>query len=153
MQFIDIFRLKDQAHWIEKIAQGDWGAATFLAKLLSEGNFHAVLGDGTVYLLTKEDEIVSFVTLTHQDCINDKTLFPWLGFFYTFPQYRGHRYGGKLLDYAVAQAGAQGYGQVWLATDHVGLYEKYGFTYRFDRVDVYGENSRIYTRATDGKTP
>jgi GNAT superfamily N-acetyltransferase len=110
-----------------------------------------VLGEGTVYLLTEGDEIVSFVTLTHQDCIDDKTLFPWLGFFYTFPQYRGHRYGGKLLDYAVGQARKRGYGQVWLATDHVELYEKYGFIYQFDRVDVYGDNSRIYTRITEAE--
>lgn len=150
MQVIDIFQSEQRMEWIAKIAQGDWRAAKFLAELLKESRFHSVLGDGTVYLLVDQKKIVSFVTLTNQDCIDDPTLSPWLGFFYTFPAYRGHRYGGRLLDYASAEAGKKGAKQVYLATDHMGLYEKYGFTYLENRIDVYGEDSRIYVKNLGG---
>lgn len=146
MRIIDFFSCEDQTVWIEKIRLGNWGAARFLAKLLEEGTFHSTLGAGTVYLLADEDRLVSFVTLTRQDCIADESLYPWLGFFYTFPEYRGNRHGGKLLEYAAGEAGKQGYEKVYLATDHMGLYEKYGFSYWENRVDVYGEDSRIYIR-------
>lgn len=146
MEIIDFFRSSDQNALITRIEEASWAAAKLLAKLLREGTFHATLGDGTVYLLMDGEEIVSFVTLTRKDCIADESLYPWLGFFFTFPQYRDHRHGGKLLSYAAQQAKEKGSNRVWLATDHVGLYEKYGFTYVENRMDVYGENSRIYTK-------
>jgi len=39
--------------------------------------------------------------------------------------------------------------RVYLATDHIGLYEKYGFEYFENRVSVYGEDSRVYVREAD----
>ena len=148
MQIVDYFAAEQPATLIDQIEAGQWGAAKFLAKLLREGSFRQAVGAGTVYLLMDGEQLVSFVTLTHQDCVRDEALYPWLGFFYTFPAYRGHRYGGQLLDHAVAQAAKQGHSRVYLATDHVGLYEKYGFTYWQDRLDIYGDNSRIYIKAT-----
>ena len=146
MNVIDFYESVDQQALIEKIEQGEWSAAKFLAKLLRQGTFQQAVGGGTVYLLMDKEKIVSFVTLTQQDCVADKTLYPWLGFFYTFPDYRGHRYGGALLDYAAKEAKRQGHKQVYLATDHVDLYEKYGFTYLENRMDIYGEDSRIYLK-------
>lgn len=146
MNVINFYESNDQQALIEKIGEGDWRAAKFLAKLLREGTFQQAVGGGTVYLLMDGENIVSFVTLTRQDCVADETLYPWLGFFYTFPQYRGHRYGGQLLAYAAEEVKKRGCKQVYLATDHVGLYEKYGFTYVENRMDIYGENSRIYVK-------
>lgn len=146
MQFVDYFESNDRQRLAGLIEEADWGAAKLLAKLLREDSFHATLGDGTLYLLMDGDAIVSFVTLTRQDCVADASLYPWLGFFYTFPAYRGCRHGGKLLSYAARQAKEKGFDRVWLATDHVGLYEKYGFTYVKNRIDIYGEDSRIYTK-------
>jgi len=146
MKIVDFFKTEQQDILIAKIAEGEWRAAKFLAKLLRESTFQKTLGGGTVYLLMEGENIVSFVTLTQQDCITDETLYPWLGFFFTFPEYRGNRYGGKLLAYAAEEARKQGYQKVYLATDHIGLYEKYGFTYLENRIDVYGEDSRIYAK-------
>lgn len=146
MHVLNFYESEDQQALIGKIEQGDWRAAKYLAKLLRKGNFQQATGGGTVYLLMDGENIVSFVTLTRQDCIADETLYPWLGFFYTFPAYRGHRYGCRLLEYASQEAKKQGHKQVHLATDHVSLYEKYGFTYLENRIDIYGEDSRIYVK-------
>ena len=151
MRIVDYFACDNPTHWQIEIAQGDWRAAKFLADMLREDRFHTVMGEGTLYLLTEGDELISFVTLTHRDCIDDEKLYPWLGFFYTFPPHRGHRYGGQLLDFATDEAGKQGYHQVYIATDHLDLYEKHGFTYIENRMDVYGVDSRVYLRNTEEK--
>lgn len=151
MRIIDYSACGDPTDWLDKIEQGDWSAAKFLAEILREGRFHSLLGEGTLYLLTEGDELVSFVTLTRRDCIDDEKLYPWLGFFYTFPSHRGHRYGGQLLDFVTREAGKRGYPRVYLATDHQNLYEKYGFTYLENRMDIYGADSRIYVRNTEEK--
>lgn len=146
MRIENFYESSDREGLIGKIEQGDWRAAKFLAKLLREETFQQAVGGGTVYLLMDGENIVSFVTLTRQDCIADAALSPWLGFFYTFPDYRGHRYGGQLLAYAAGEAKKRGCKQVYLATDHVGLYEKYGFSYLENRVDIYGEDSWVYVK-------
>lgn len=41
--------------------------------------------------------------------VADETLYPLVGFFFTFPEYRGNRCGGKLLAYAAEEVRKQGY--------------------------------------------
>ena len=103
MQIIDYFQSENQEHWRTQIAQYEWRAAKYLAHLLETGEFHSFVGDGTLYLLADEDRLVSFVSLAERDCI-DVTYIPWIGFVHTAPEYRGHRYVGKLIDHACAVA-------------------------------------------------
>lgn len=145
MQIIDYFAYDNQAHWRAAIAENEWRAAKYLARLLEQGSFHDEVGNGTVYLLTEGDRLISFVTLAESDCV-DVPYGPWIGFVHTAPEYRGHRHVGKLIDHACAAAREHGVQQVYLCTDHVGLYEKYGFIYLKNRVNVYGEDSRVYVR-------
>ena len=145
MQIIDYFACNDKTHWRAAIAENEWRAAKHLARLLEQGNFHDEVGKGTVYLLTEGDKLVSFLTLAERDCV-DVPYGPWIGFVHTAPEYRGHRHVGKLIDHACAVAREHGVARVYLCTDHVGLYEKYGFTYLENRVSIYGEDSRVYVR-------
>lgn len=145
MKIIDYFKDERQEHWQAQIARYEWRAAKFLAQLLAEGSFHSTLGQGTLYLLVEGETLVSFLTLAERDCIDVPEYTPWIGFVHTAPEYRGHRHMGKLIDHAVSMAGQQ----VYLCTDHVGLYEKYGFTYLENRVSIYGEDSRVYVRKPD----
>lgn len=148
MRIIDYFRDERQEHWLSQIRLVKWQAARLLESMLAEGTFHALLGEGTLYLLADGDTLVSFLTLAERDCIDDTSLTPWIGFVHTAPEYRGQRCAGRLLDYAVRAAGEQGAPQVYICTDHVGLYEKYGFVYMENRVSIYGEDSRILVRRT-----
>lgn len=151
MRIIDYFQSENQAHWLGRIAACEWGAACFLAELLTKGSFHEAVGQGTLFLLIDGDQLVSFLTLSERDCVDAPDLAPWIGFVHTAPEYRGHRHVGKLLDHACAVACQHGAARVYLCTDHVGLYEKYGFTYLENRVSIYGEDSRIYVRDTDAQ--
>lgn len=148
MQIIDYFSDTRQPHWLEQIRRVEWRAARLLESLLADDTFHDVLGPGTLYLLTDGDALVSFLTLAERDCIEDNTMQPWIGFVHTAPAYRGRRCAGQLLEHAVRVAGEHGVKQVYICTDHIGLYEKYGFTYLENRISIYGEDSRVLVRPT-----
>ncbi len=123
----------------------DWSAGRFLVRLLEEEKFAKTLGgEGKLFFLLDGKAVVSFLTLTAQDCIAAQEMTPWIGFVFTFPEYRGRHYVGTLLEHARKCAAQNGSPFVFLATDHVGLYEKYGFSYWGNRKDVHGEMSRVY---------
>ncbi len=147
MRIFDFFGESDQVSWIKKIKTCDWGAARYLSELLEQGCFFKTLGEGGKLLVIADgDKLVSFVTLSRRDCVDDDSLYPWIGFVFTAPEYRGHRYSGKLIEKACRLAREQGHKQVYIATDHIGLYEKYGFSYIETRPDINNEESRIYCR-------
>ena len=96
MKIIDYFHSDDQPHWLAAIAENEWRAAKYLARLLASGGFHQEVGKGTVYLLTEGETLISFLTMTERDCIDAPEYAPWIGFVHTAPGYRGHRHIGKL---------------------------------------------------------
>lgn len=144
MQIVSYFESEEKAKFIEKIDACDWGAAKFLTELLRENRFFEMLGgEGELYLLMDGDELVSFLTLTKQDVIRDESMFPWIGFVFTVPEYRGHRFSEKLMNYAEDVAREKGFGKVYVATDHVGLYEKFGYEYLENRIDYWDDDNRV----------
>lgn len=147
MEILDYSTCAEKDKYLKQIESYEWSAAKFLATLLQENRLQETLGGwGKLYLLVDGDTLVSFVTFSAQDCIADPAITPWLGFFHTAPEYRGNRYGKLLIDRVCELARQDGFKTVYLATDHIGLYEKYGFTYLEKRIDIYGEDSRIYKR-------
>ncbi len=146
MEIINYFESDNKPHWLAEIKKSDWGAAPVLAEFLENGTFSEKLGDGVLLLLTDGDKLVSYVTFSFQDCVDDKSLYPWIGFVFTFPEYRGHRYVGRLIARCEELAREHNVKNVYICTDHTGLYEKYGYEYKENRVDIYGEDSRIYVK-------
>ena len=99
------------------------------------------------YLLLDGEKVIGCAGLTHNDLFSRMDLYPWLCCLYIDPAYRGHRYGGLLLDKALADTKAAGYGKLYLYTDHIGYYEKFGYTYIGDGYQYSGQKSRIYEKA------
>ena len=145
MEIINFFERTDQSVWLDKIGSCDWSAARFLVELLQTGRFEDMLGGwGQLFLLIDGDNLVSFATLTGQDAVRDESMTPWVGFVFTSPAYRGHRYVGQLLAHAEAYAAKLGYPKLYISTDHVGLYEKYGFFYLENRDDLWGNDNQVF---------
>jgi GNAT superfamily N-acetyltransferase len=150
MQIINYFESENQAQLRKQISQCDWSAARFLVELLEKGTFFDTLGGwGKLLMLMDGEELVSFLTLAGQDAVRDESLTPWVGFVFTRPQYRGCRHSGKLLAYAENCAAAMGYQKLYIGTDHVGLYEKYGYRYQENRLDCWGGDMRVLYKALD----
>lgn len=144
MKFVSYFESENQSALAEKIAGSDWSAARFLVDLLKEDRFFTMLGGwGDIYLLLDGENLVSFATLTGQDSVRDESMTPWIGFVFTAPEYRGHRYAGQLLQHIEGEGVKKGHRRVYLSTDHVGLYEKYGYSFLENRVDFWGDDTRV----------
>lgn len=142
---MEIIKINSNHPLANKIDKCDWNAAKFLAKLLKNNQLTKVLGaNSLVFVLMDNDNLVSFLTLSDQDCIIDPTKKCWIGFVYTDVKYRGNRYSELLINVAINVAKINNHNIIYLATNHIGLYEKYGFEYLESKIDVYGELSRIY---------
>lgn len=143
----EYFSTENQSYWLEQIKKSDWGAGQFLYELLRDNRLKELCGEQTrVLMLVEEDNLVAFGTLAEKDDIQPTELTPWVGFVYTFPEYRGHRYAGQLLVHAEALAAEDGKEYVYISTNHVGLYEKYGYEFYQMMKDIGGEDSRVYRK-------
>ena len=147
MQVNNYFEIDNKEHWINEIERSDWRAGAFLGRLLRNDEFFDAVGkDSRVILLTEGDELISYCTLAEKDDIQPTDLTPWVGFVYTFPEHRGHRYAGLLFDEVERLAKEWQVTDVYLSTNHIGLYEKYGWEF-FDMMDdMDGEPSRVYVK-------
>ena len=150
VQIIEYFTSDRQEHWLQQIGKSDWGAGQYLYQLLSRKRLQDVVGKNPkVLMLTNGDELISFCTYSEKDDIQPTELTPWIGFVYTFPQYRGHRYMGKLFKEIENLAKAENVHDIFISTDQTGLYEKYGCEFYEAMDDMHGEPSRVYKMHVD----
>ena len=96
------------------------------------------------YLLEKESEIIGCAGLITNDFISRADLYPWICAIFIEEEHRGNAYGSLLIDKAKIDTKKAGFEYVYLSTEHVGFYEKYGFRYIGQGYHPWGEESRIY---------
>ena len=148
MTVINYFDVENKEQWLEKIAKSDWGAGEYLAYLLKENKLEELVGENArVLMLTDGDNLVSFCTLAKYDDVQPTDLTPWIGWIYTFQQYRGKRLAGELLAHAEKLAKKNGATHTHISTNHIGLYEKYGYEFYMKALDVEGKETRVYRKA------
>lgn len=147
MQVIEYFSCDRPEHWLGQIKKSDWGAGQFLYELLSENKLKDAVGENArVLMLTEGDDLISFCTYAEKDDIQPTELTPWIGFVYTFPEYRGHRYVGELFREIEKIARAENVHDIYISTNATGLYEKYGYEFYQMMNDMDGEPSRVYRK-------
>lgn len=96
------------------------------------------------YLLYGGERIMGCAGLIPNDFISRADLWPWLCALYVEPEVRGRGYGRRLIRHAAAECRRLGFSNMYLTTEHVGYYERYGFVYLGDGFGLTGEKSRIY---------
>lgn len=147
MRIIEYFHCDRPEHWLCQIGKSDWDAGQYLYELLRQQKLHDVVGENPrVLLLTNGDELVSFCTYSEKDDIQPTGLTPWIGFVYTFPQHRGHRYTERLFQEIERLAKAEKAHDIFISTNHIGLYEKFGYEFYRTMNDINDEPSRVYRK-------
>ncbi len=92
MEVIDYFASDKKNHWLFKMQKSDWKAGKYLYELLRNNKLRDLCGESTkALLLVDGNELLSFCTYAEQDDVRDSSLTPWVGFVYTFPEFRGKR--------------------------------------------------------------
>lgn len=100
----------------------------------------------------QEDEIKGFYQLCDAEPVENETKrSPWLTTLFVEPDLRGWHYGELLMNHARYEAGKLGFDKMYLATDHIGFYEKYGFREIGLERFAWGRPTKIYETDTFGK--
>jgi len=100
------------------------------------------------YVLADDGRIIAGAGLITNDFISRMDLYPWLCALYVEPEYRGRALGAALMQRCREDAAKAGFSNLYLCTDHIGYYEKYGFEYIAEGYHPWGESSRIYRGKT-----
>ena len=97
------------------------------------------------YLCLSGEKIVAGLGVIDNDFHDRKDLKPNICAVYTEDAHRGKGIAGRLLNLAVEDLRSKGISPVYLLTDHVGFYERYGWQF-FCRAQGDGEEhlSRLY---------
>ena len=98
------------------------------------------------YLLRQGGRTIGCSGLITNDFVSRMDLYPWICALYVGEEHRGRAHGSLLLERSRRDSARFGFDNVYLLTGHVGLYEKYGFSYLAQGYHPWGEESRIYVR-------
>lgn len=147
MKIIEYFSTENRDYWLSKIKESEWAAGQRLYDLLKKQKLKQLVGEkAKVLLLVDGEKLISFCSFAEKDDIQPTDLTPWIGWVYTFPDYRGNHCAGQLLRYAEILAEDAGMKNIYISTNHNGLYEKYGYEFYEMMKDMNGEDSRVYVK-------
>jgi GNAT superfamily N-acetyltransferase len=100
------------------------------------------------HMLLKGEKIIGFYQLIEQELILRKDLSPWITCIFIDEHERGNRLSSVLLEHGRTMAGKLGYKKVYLTTDHIELYEKFGFREIGLDKFIFGRPTKIYEHDT-----
>ena len=96
------------------------------------------------YLMQDAEKIIGSFGLIENDFMVRKDLLPWLCALYIEEDMRGKALGSALLEHGRKEAKALSFPHLYLCTDHVGYYEKYGWTFFGEEESEFGGKTRVY---------
>ena len=97
------------------------------------------------YLCLDGGNIIGGLGIIQNDFHDRKDLSPNVCAVYTEEEYRGQGIAGQLLNLAVEDMRAKGISPLYLVTDHIGLYERYGWEFLcMAHEDDSGNDTRVY---------
>ncbi|MBP3656260.1 MAG: GNAT family N-acetyltransferase [Clostridia bacterium] len=121
-----------------------WSAGPALARDMERGAF---AGFERVLAAIDGGRVCGFCTVTARDCLPDAPYTPYIGFVFVDEACRGHRLSERMIRAAEAYLAQAGFCEVYLVSDHVNLYEKYGFEAIGQGRAFWGGMETIYRRA------
>ena len=100
----------------------------------------------TPFAAIADGQIVAMATIMKTDYYPLPDLYPWISTIFVDERCRGNKISGKLIDFANSYAAQLGFSRTYIPSEHVGLYEKYGYRYVKDIVNYGGDTDRLYAK-------
>ena len=128
-----IINLKEEKTYLEdyvKLCSLEWGSPKSddevkekVSSILSGDKIISVLG------LVDDDNLIGFISLFKYDGDERRNLSPWYATMYVKDEFRGNGYSKLLNNSIIEEARKLGYSKIYLKTDLVNYYEKFGAKY------------------------
>lgn len=91
-------------------------------------------------------QIVGMATIMKTDYYPLPEIYPWVSSIFVTEDYRGHRISEKLIEFANEYAKECGFARTYIPSEHIGLYEKFGYKYLKDITNYSNETDRLYVK-------
>lgn len=135
-----IYNIKDKQEYLKEVAiltQKEWGKKNlteeeFNIKIDKKINKILNLLDQKDYcklILLDDDNLIGFISIFPVDGEERQDLTPWYATMYVKEEYRGNGYSKILNDAILKEAKDRGFNKIYLKTDLVNYYEKFGAKY------------------------
>ena len=142
-----IINIRESSEWLERAADYFSSRWDIDKKLYLDSMNDSISTQKTVprwYLMLRGDDIIGGFGLIDNDFMIRTDLCPWLCALYVEPAERGQKRGAKLLAHGCRESAKLGYDKIYLNTDHIGYYEKYGWRYIGNFAHQSGVDTRVY---------
>ena len=137
---LEIYNIKDKQEYLKEIAeltQKEWGSGTnsieeFNAKIDRKINKIISNLNNPNYcklILLQDNTLVGFISIFPHDCDERPDLSPWYATMYVKEEFRGNGYSKLLNEAILKEAKSRGFTKIYLKTDLINYYEKFGANY------------------------
>ncbi len=100
----------------------------------------------TMFVATVDGQIVGMTSIMKADYYPLPEIYPWISSVFVTEEYRGHRISEKLINFANVYAKEAGFIRTYIPSEHIGLYEQYGYHYLKDIVNFGNGIDRLYVK-------
>ncbi len=100
----------------------------------------------TMFVAMVDNQIVGMVSLMKTDYYPLPEIYPWISSVFVTEEYRGHRVSERLIEFANDYAKENGFYRTYIPSEHIGLYEQYGYHYLKDIVNYGNGTDRLYVK-------
>ncbi|MBO7425413.1 MAG: GNAT family N-acetyltransferase [Clostridiales bacterium] len=114
-----------------------------LAKLIRDWKF---TDWETMFVAKTDGRIIGMASVLKEDYYPTHDIFPWVSSIFVSEEYRGQRISGKLIEAANIYLKDQGFTKSYIPSEHVGLYEHYGYQYVRDITNYGGSEDHLYEK-------
>ena len=100
----------------------------------------------TMFAAMEGDRIIGMVSVLKEDYYPLPEIYPWVSTVFVSEEYRGLRVSEKLIACANDYLRQQGFSRSYIPSEHVGLYERYGYSYVRDITNYGGTDDHLYVK-------
>lgn len=100
----------------------------------------------TPFVAIINGQIVGMASIMKTDYYPLPEIYPWVSSLFVVEDYRGNRISERLIDFANEYAKECGFVRTYIPTEHIGLYEKFGYHYLHDITNYGNGTDRLYVK-------
>ena len=145
MEFESITKNSLETEALLNILQKEWPEAyVWLTDVIDYWSKDAL---PQIVIATENGEIIGYYSLVEKELVKDNHDYtPWLGTLFVREKYRGKHYSPILIENVCSRVKNMGYENLYLATEHIGYYEKFGFKEIGLGLFQWGEPTKFYKK-------